>query len=182
MTPINRMDSFLRGEKSLAEYLAELAVNVDALCIEWQEQLSRRDMSYDFVWTWCKAALLFGHSRKLTSVICTLLERDDHQGHEDLAETLQDLRDPISVDCLYDRALRPLPYLDYNDSAALRRKCVWALHDIGTPEAVAKLKLLAKDDIVATDAMERLVSLDTHRIGDPIPPYRLARDSKLGSL
>jgi hypothetical protein len=178
------MDSFLRNEISLEEYLATLDVQVEDLPAELHSELARRDLSHDFVWGWCKAARLFGHSRKLTPAICALLERNDHETHEDLAATLQDLRDPSSVDCLYNCATRRLPYLDYNDSAALARKCVWALHDIGTPEAVARLQLLADDDRrdVTNEVRKRLTSLAARLNGDADPPYRLARDSGLGAL
>jgi hypothetical protein len=81
-----------------------------------------------------------------------------HRKHEDIASALQCIRDPRSINILYQTALTKLPYLDYNDSHALARKCTWALADIGTTEARARLEALASqtDETVAEYARKRL--------------------------
>lgn len=92
-----------------------------------------------------------------TAGLCEALLADWHQSHEDVARTLQRLRDPLSVEALYTAALSRHDYLAYDDSAALARKCTWALADIGTPAARERLELLAlAGEPVAGYARKRL--------------------------
>ncbi len=176
------MESLPTDDRTLRDFLAAYEIKLDEVPATLLRDLTRGDVSYESVWAWCQLGTLFGHSRRATPVLCSLLIRDDHEGHEDLADTLQDLRDPKSVECLFDRAQRRLPYLDYNDSSALARRCVWALHDIGTEEAVSKLEALAKDprEEVSNEAADRLLSLRGRQ--GSAKPYRTARDAKLGPL
>lgn len=176
------MDSLPTDDQSLRDFLAAYEIKFEEVPTNLLHDLCAGDLSYESVWAWCQLGALFGRSRRATPILCSLLVRDDHKGHDDLADTLQNLRDPRSVECLFDRAHRALPYLDYNESSALARRCVWALHDIGTEEAVAKLEALAKDprEEVSAEAADRLLSLRREN-GDP-RPYRLARDAALGAL
>ncbi|HTL33076.1 MAG TPA: hypothetical protein VL326_08120 [Kofleriaceae bacterium] len=66
--------------------------------------------------------------------------------HEDVALVLQWRRDARAIDALFETALTKFPYLDHDNSYPLARKCTWALADIGTPEARAKLGILAATD------------------------------------
>ena len=75
--------------------------------------------------------------------LCRLLLDDFHQRHEDIARYLQSLRDPKSVGALYDACFLDLPYF-WDDGDALARKCTWALHDVGTPEAFERLRALTE--------------------------------------
>lgn len=90
-------------------------------------------------------------------LFCRLLLADFHACHEDIARYLQSLRDPRSITALYEACFLDLPYFwDHGD--ALARKCTWALHDIGTPEAFDRLKALTshpRDSVVAF-ALKRL--------------------------
>jgi hypothetical protein len=107
-------------------------------------------------------AFCFGLSRKYALLLCKLIEEDWHHSHEDLADALQDLRVPCTIDCLYRTTLRKHDYLAYNDSESLAVKWIWALHDIGTFEAIEKLKLLSQCDLsgrVRETALERLLEL-----------------------
>jgi len=76
-------------------------------------------------------------------VLCRLLLADFHQRHEDIAGYLQSLRDPRSVGALYDACFLDLPYF-WDGGDALARKCTWALHDIGTPDAFERLRALTE--------------------------------------
>jgi hypothetical protein len=91
-----------------------------------------------------------------------LLAAPWHMKHEDVASILQGIRDPRSVEALYRAALVKLSYLAYDDSQALARKCTWALADIGTPEARARLEALTtqEDEEVADCARRRLTRWD----------------------
>ena len=175
------MEQFLNGNQSLVGLLASAGVEVHEIPEDLLREMDSNYLSHEFIWAWCQAATLFGRSQRLTSILCQLLSRDDHENHEDVADTLQDLKAPQSIGCLFERTTRPLAYLDYDDNAGLARRCVWALHDIGTTSAIAKLQVLCRDErkAVASEAKERLKSL----AAKPGPErYRMARDASLGSL
>jgi hypothetical protein len=126
---------------------------------------------------------VFGLSRNWAPQLCKLMQEDWHHSHEDIASALQDIRVPSTVDCLYQAALRKHNYLAYDDSEVLAVKCIWALHDIGTPEAVVKLKLLSQSasEPVSKNAIERLSELAARHPGDPEPAYRRVRDARVRS-
>ncbi|ASZ11255.1 hypothetical protein KTO58_18915 [Chitinophaga pendula] len=84
-----------------------------------------------------------GLSNKYTDVLCRLLKASWHNSQEDITEMLGDIKDPASIDALYERAL-DIPEND--DMRALARKCIWALLAINTPEAIKKIELLAALD------------------------------------
>jgi hypothetical protein len=71
---------------------------------------------------------------------------------------LQDLRVPETVEALARAAVIGFDYLEYDDGHAFARKCCWALADIGTKEAYARLESLAAhpDATVAGYAQKRL--------------------------
>lgn len=75
---------------------------------------------------------------------CILLNYNWHFLHENIVFILQQLRAPKSIETLYQTAKKEYEYLDYDDSHSLARKCMFALGNIGTPEAIEKLKLLSQ--------------------------------------
>src|SRR5258708_3228946 len=82
-----------------------------------------------------------GLREEFVPALVELLQSKDHFRHEDIAAALQTLRDPKTVDALYEAAHARYEYLAYDEYFGLARKCTWALADIGTPEAKAKLTL-----------------------------------------
>jgi hypothetical protein len=126
-------------------------------------------------------AFSFGFSASWAQIFCNLLGDDWHTSHEDIASALQDIRDPSTVDCLFQRACNRPVYLEYDDNFALAVKCIWALHDIGTADAEEKLRLLADSDIpsIRNSALERLNDLSARHPGDPEPAYRRVRDQNV---
>jgi hypothetical protein len=110
-----------------------------------------------------------------------MLQEDWHTSHEDIASALQDIRDPSTVGALFEAALTRHQYLAFDDNYGLARKCIWALHDIGTDEARNKLQILSDSDIepIRRYALKRLNDLAARRPGDPEPPYRRARDAQV---
>lgn len=123
----------------------------------------------------------FGLSRRWAGVLCQLLLADWHCQHENIASSLQDIRAPSSVESLYRAASVQHAYLSYDDSSPFAHKCVWALFDIGTPEAIEKLHLLSRSDRedIRDYARKRLDHLAMRPPGSPLEPYRLARDRNL---
>ena len=105
----------------------------------------------------------------LGPVLAELLLLPWHQQHEDIAQTLQKLRVPSTVDALAKAALVKYDHLAYNDSHAFARKCTWALADIGTLEARGHLERLARaeDSEIAAYAQKRLDNWEAelHRKG-----------------
>ena len=72
--------------------------------------------------------------------------------------TLQHLKDPRAIDALFSAATVSHDYLSYDEFFGLARKCTWALADIGTPEARARLEALAAHEVpqIAEYAKERI--------------------------
>jgi hypothetical protein len=95
---------------------------------------------------------------RLVPVLCDLLSATWHECHEDIALTLQQIRDPRASRALGQAAILKFEYLDYDNSYAFARKCIWALADIGTDEAKQWLLELSKveDPTIAGYATRRL--------------------------
>ncbi len=66
----------------------------------------------------------FGLSPSWAPVLSKLLEEDWHFKHEDIADALQDIRAPSTVDCLYRAALKKHEYLAYDDGTGLAVRCI----------------------------------------------------------
>lgn len=95
-----------------------------------------------------------------TAILLSLLDESWHTSEEDIVGILELIKDPKSIDKLYDVAVH-VP--DYDDMRALSKKCMWALSAINTPEAINKLELLQKssDPIIkenATFQLEQVVN------------------------
>lgn len=87
--------------------------------------------------------LMDGADKDYTEFLLKALNEDWHREYEGIVEVLEIIKDPKSVDQLYNTAVN-VP--DYDEMCALAKKCMWALSAINTPEAVQKLELLAKVD------------------------------------
>lgn len=79
------------------------------------------------------------------------LLRTTHYDHEEIVRTLQFHPEPASVPYLRAAiALKPsLRYLDYDDYGAFYKKCLWALQDIGTQEALAVIEECSRSADIA---------------------------------
>jgi hypothetical protein len=94
-----------------------------------------------------------------TSTLLNLLDEKWHKSEEDIVSVLELIKDPASIDKLYEIAIN-VP--DYDDMRALAKKCMWALSAINVPEALQKLKMLknSNDSIIkenATFQLEQIV-------------------------
>ena len=87
-----------------------------------------------------------------------LLAKEWHFMHEDIARELQTLRSPKSIEILHKTIFNKFEYLEYNNSEALARKCVWALADIGNEKAKKILMEVSetKNPKIASYAKKRL--------------------------
>jgi hypothetical protein len=153
---------------SESEFLARFPVNPRTepgyITHELQNALQTRDAAA----VECATLLGFryGFSSESAGILCELILADWHNQHENIAMALQQLRDPATVDCLYEAASMTFAYLDYDESHALAVKCIWALSAINTALAIERLRLLAQsgNPIIRENARRRLLSLD--RSGD----------------
>ncbi len=93
-------------------------------------------------------------------LLITILELPWHHSHEDIVATFQYLKAPEPVEALYRTAFVEHEYRAYDEFFGLARRCTWALADIGTEEAYAKLELLAQcnNPIIAAYAQKRIDS------------------------
>ena len=94
----------------------------------------------------------------LTDVFSRLILEGWHERHEDIASILQRMKDPNSVEALFQAIYKQYDYLNYDDSYAFEIKCIWALGDIGNNAAKEKLICLSKSDneIISENAKKQL--------------------------
>lgn len=106
-----------------------------------------------------------GLTRDAVPSLLELLSLSCHGEHEGIVHTLQQLRDPRAVDALFTASRAEHAYLEYDELWGLARKCTWALADIGTPEALEKLRLLAADEnpLIAGYAQKRIDNWEQER-------------------
>jgi hypothetical protein len=83
-----------------------------------------------------------------TEVLCKLLLEPWHFHHEDIAMVLKEMKDPATVNCLFEAAQLRLEYLEYDDTYQLARKCIKALSSIDTDKAREKLEDLTHSEVV----------------------------------
>jgi len=90
----------------------------------------------------------------------SLLTETWHRQHEEIVRALQYARNPRSIAALRQAiALKPqLEYLDADDYGAFYKKCLWALQDIGTAEAIEAIREYASSEVpaLAREAAYRL--------------------------
>ncbi|MDG4824616.1 hypothetical protein O7635_22430 [Asanoa sp. WMMD1127] len=104
-------------------------------------------------------------------LLCRLLVADWHRDHENIARFLQEYADPRAVPALRRAADMEFAYRDFDDSRALSRKCMWALSDIRTAEAVAALESLTGS---ADERVRDLAAYHLAKVRDGEPPSRVS--------
>ena len=100
---------------------------------------------------------LDGYDLSYTPIFCDLLKQNWHDRHEDIVMGFEEMKDPNSIDCIYNAALK-IPAWD--DGRSLAKKSIWALKAIGTSKAIRKIELLAdsQDEIIKEVAKMNLNS------------------------
>jgi hypothetical protein len=111
------------------------------LLIKLQESITLRDDIT--VSNLCLVSGADGINREFTKIFCELLKENWHDSHEDIIMILEELKDPDSIDCIYQTSLN-IP--NYDDGRSLAKKCIWALAAINTSKANEKLILLSNSD------------------------------------
>ena len=90
----------------------------------------------------------FSFPEGVVDLLNQLVRQDWHVCHDDAVQLLQRYRSPTSVLPLRDAiALKPrLSHLEHDDHGSFYKKCLWALHDIGTKEAIAVIEQCSKSE------------------------------------
>lgn len=105
----------------------------------------------------CILAVIYndGADKDYTDILLSLLDEQWHSSEEDIVEILGLIKDPKSVDKLFEVAVN-VP--DYDDMRALAKKCMWALSAINSEDSIEKLRLLQKssDQIINENASFQL--------------------------
>lgn len=96
-----------------------------------------------------------GADKDYTDVLLSLLDKRWHISEEDIVQVLELIKDPKSVEKLYQVAVH-VP--EYDDMRALAKKCMWALSAIKTSESIKKLEQLeaSMDSIISENAKFQL--------------------------
>jgi hypothetical protein len=136
-----RLRAWPDDRRGLREWLQGLS-GIDA-CVD--QGLRRTQQSEDWPMFERYARAAFYHpSRDYTQVLCEVLaRRNDDVNNEDLVDTLAEIADPSSVDCLRDTFRWRPPWDEFGQ---LARKAVWALRGIDTPEALEVILEAAADE------------------------------------
>ena len=108
------------------------------------------------------SAFEIGLRPEFVPLFIRLLDLAGHHQHEDVVLALQELKDASAVNSLYNAAFVKHDYLAYDELFGLARKCTWALADIGTADALAKLRLMASSEnrLIAVYAQKRIDNWD----------------------
>ena len=114
------------------------------------------------------AAFAF-ESPAFVPLLIELIRLPWHRQHEEIARLFQVLKDPRAIDALHETAFVRLEYLAYDEFFGLARKCTWALADIGTADAKAKLVALTKveNPLIVGYAQKRLDQWEDERHRKP---------------
>ena len=95
-------------------------------------------------------------------LLCDLLYFDWHQDYESIVHFLQEIKDPNSIETLYDLVINEnFHHLKYDNTYSVERNCIHAIAKIGTEEAVNKLKLISRSNnqVLSIKATELLKNL-----------------------
>jgi hypothetical protein len=163
---------FLIGRMSEADLVAALGVDpwVDAEYLP--ELLAEAVRRHDANAVEAGLGLMFALGPEHVPLLCALLVADWHHKHEDIARALQQLADPAAVPALRHAAELDLPYLEYDEDRALSRKCMWALSDIRTAEAVAALESLSHS---SNPVVRDLATYHLAKVRNGEPPSRVSQ-------
>lgn len=94
---------------------------------------------------------------RYVTILNTLLNCEWHYQHENMVMILQKLKSPSSISCLYKEISTDREYLKYNNESKIV-KCLWALGEIGTEQALDKIYILANSEnkMISIHAIEQL--------------------------
>jgi len=130
----------------------------------------------------------FGFTDEHLGVLMILAGADWHTQHENTVDGLAELRAPSSIDTFYRTATARFDYLDFDEAFALGVKCIWAMGNIASVEAVARLGdlLSCGNDILVENAVTQLSRLqdeaESEVVRDAATKVLSAREPKSGAV
>lgn len=127
--------------RGMREWLQSLSGIED--CVAEGLRQTRQSEHWPMFERYARAAF-YHPSPAYTPMLCEVLaRRNDDVNNEDLVDTLAEIADPASVECL-----REIMHWDppWDEFGQLARKAVWALAAIGTPEAMDAVREAASDE------------------------------------
>lgn len=100
----------------------------------------------------------YPRDEEILLLLCEIFESDWHSRQEDLASSFQFVKNPVTAKSLFRMTFKLTEYDKWNDTFPMQRKCVWALADIGTLEAMNYLKEIESkaNETIASFATKRL--------------------------
>lgn len=150
------------GEIDAPSFLRDSGLGASDVPLEVARCLSEASANQDSDGIEC--ALLLGFSftmpDNIRDILHELVAEPWHTSHEDMIGILQNFAHASSIPYLV-RAIQLKPslqYLDYDDYGSYYKKCLWALHAIGTPAAFEAIKncATASDSTLSEQAEYRL--------------------------
>lgn len=165
----NLVFEFVSNKISKDLFLSKLSVDVnnDKNYLNEMLEVAIRNKDADMVECAMILRNRFDYSESGLAILLNKLLREDwHFEHEDIAVLLKELSDPESVETLHQTAMTKFKYLEYNDSLALARKCIYALGKINNSAAIDKLIALTKvsdKDVadLATHQLKKIGHIDS---------------------
>lgn len=98
-----------------------------------------------------------GVDKSYAPLLCDLLEEDWHYSDEDIVSMLEEIKDPTSVNCLYETFMKITEY-EPGLGMSLAKKCIGALGAINSNEAREMLRKVANvnDPVIREAALIEL--------------------------
>ena len=171
----------LKADKKIKKYLNK-AIEVGekkehkdfdtlyALCGAYYE-LGKRDKAFEYGVLILKDIKSDSYLKpKIITLLCHKLIKIDHFEHEEIIRELQLAKEPMAIPFI-QKAIEVKPqlsYLDYDDYGAFYKKCLWALKDIGTSEAIKLIEEYtnSKDEALKKEAVYRMEKINHKRVGN----------------
>jgi len=91
---------------------------------------------------------LSGADKRFVDILNELLINPNHRSHQFVTKTIQEIKSPTSVPFIRKVLQTNFDYLEYtcSDSDAIAKWFSWALHDIGTKEAIDLIREYSMSD------------------------------------
>ncbi|TPG37506.1 hypothetical protein [Flavobacterium pectinovorum] len=105
----------------------------------------------------------YTEDEEILLLLCQIFESDWHKAHEDMARAFQGISNPITAETLFKVTFSDFENYNWNENYPMQRKCVWALADIGTDEAINYLKQIEQqaNETIAAFATKRLLNWES---------------------
>lgn len=138
------LTGFINWNHPLSEYFNDFQKKKKLYTHELLSKLEEAIILKDAVLIEYLVIIIFedGPDKLFSKVLCKLLSEEWHYTHEDIVSLLEEIKDPETIECIYQATFREAGF-DDDDVRPLTVKCLRALYAINTPEALEKIKLFS---------------------------------------